>query len=102
MATRKQDLPATERRSGRDAHFSIHSTKLTVRRYKRSEKLLFVQIFQQGRDATTKQKLYRSLADSLAKECGLRGEDLIVTCSSNAKEDWSFGMGRAQFLDGGL
>ena len=42
------------------------------------------------------------LASALAQETGLRGEDLIVTCNSNEKEDWSFGEGRAQFLDGGL
>lgn len=35
-------------------------------------------------------------------ECGLRGQDLIVTVSGNGKEDWSFGEGRAQFLVGDL
>lgn len=69
---------------------------------KRTDKLVFIQIFQQGRDAKTKQALYAALADRLKAECGLDGNDLIVTVSRNEKEDWSFGNGKAQFLTGDL
>ena len=68
----------------------------------RSDKLVFIQVFQQGREAETKQKFYAALAERLNTECGLRGEDLIVTMSANTPEDWSFGFGRAQFLTGEL
>lgn len=68
----------------------------------RTDKLVFIQVFQQGRDAKTKQALYAALAHRLKEECGLGGNDLIVTCSQNEKEDWSFGYGRAQFLTGEL
>ncbi len=70
--------------------------------FKRSNELVIVQIFQQGRDADTKQALYAKLAKELEEKCGLKGEDLIVTMCENRKEDWSFGHGQAQFLTGDL
>lgn len=70
--------------------------------FARSDKLVFIQIFQQGRTAEVKQQLYAKLAERLEKECGVPGEDLVVTCVRNEKEDWSFGKGRAQFLTGEL
>lgn len=70
--------------------------------YERSERLIFIQVFQQGRSAEQKQALYAKLMEELALKDGLSSHDLIVTCAANEKEDWSFGEGRAQFLDGGL
>ncbi|KAK7728064.1 hypothetical protein SLS57_002534 [Botryosphaeria dothidea] len=68
----------------------------------RSDKLVFIQIFQQGRDAAKKQAVYAALAERLEKECGVPGSDLIVSVAANTREDWSFGLGRAQFLTGEL
>jgi hypothetical protein len=62
--------------------------------FQRTEKLIFIQVFQQGRDAELQRRL--------EKDCGVLGTDLIITCSANTKEDSSFGMGRAQFLTGEL
>jgi hypothetical protein len=59
-------------------------------------------VFQQGRDAELKQALYAELQKRLEKDCGVPGKDLIITCSANTKEDWSFGMGKAHFLTGDL
>ncbi|KAE9993472.1 hypothetical protein Vi05172_g1380 [Venturia inaequalis] len=70
--------------------------------YQRTDQLVFIQIFQQGRDKDTKQKFYRELAKALESECDVPGAQLIISCAENGKEDWSFGEGRAQFLDGGL
>lgn len=64
----------------------------------RSNKLVVIQIFQQGRDQQQKKAVYRALQERLSSECDVSGEDLIVTCVGNAEEDWSFGMGEAQFL----
>lgn len=61
-----------------------------------------MQIFQQGRDKAKKQGFYKALAEALEAQCGLDPKQLIITCSANEQEDWSFGEGRAQFLDGGL
>ena len=68
----------------------------------RTQKLVFIQVFQQGRSKEQKQALYAGFAANLEKECGLAPEDLIVTVNSNTKEDWSFGLGRAQFIEGDL
>lgn len=68
----------------------------------RTNELVFIQIFQQGRDAEKKQALYAELMSRLGKEAGLKEGDLIVTCVANTREDWSFGKGRAQFLVGDL
>ncbi|KAK4929982.1 hypothetical protein LTR66_016127 [Elasticomyces elasticus] len=68
----------------------------------RSDKLLFVHVFQQGRKKDQKEALYAGLAEQLGKQCGVRGEDLIISLSENTKEDWSFGFGRAQFNTGEL
>lgn len=66
--------------------------------FPRSSKLVIIQIFQQGRDQQQKKALYRALHENLSSECGVSGNDLIVSCVENTREDWSFGMGEAQFL----
>ncbi|KEQ63471.1 Tautomerase/MIF [Aureobasidium melanogenum CBS 110374] len=66
--------------------------------FQRTNKLVLIQIFQQGRDVAAKQALYNSLAMLLGERCGLAGTDLMVSLSENKKEDWSFGDGKAQFL----
>lgn len=68
----------------------------------RTDNLVFVQVFQQGRGAEEKQALYKAMAERLKEKCGLEGGDLVVSCVRNEREDWSFGMGRAQFLTGEL
>jgi len=42
------------------------------------------------------------LADRLAADCGVKPTDLIISMMANEREDWSFGYGRAQFLEGEL
>ena len=44
----------------------------------------------------------RELASRLESGCGVRPADLIVSVTENTREDWSFGLGRAQFLSGEL
>lgn len=68
----------------------------------RSNKLVFIQIFQQGRKTDQKQALYAALAEQLSSQCGVPGSDLIISLTANTPEDWSFGYGRAQFLTGEL
>lgn len=70
--------------------------------YERTDGVTVIQIFQQGRSAEQKQAAYAQLAKRLEAECGVRPEDLIVSVVSNKLPDWSFGLGRAQFLDGSL
>lgn len=61
-----------------------------------------IQIFQQGRTPEQKQAAYRELARRLEANCGVKPSDLIVSITANELPDWSFGMGRAQFLEGDL
>lgn len=68
----------------------------------RTEKLILIHIFQQGRNTEQKQALYAELAERLERECQVPKSDLVISVSRNEKEDWSFGMGRAQFLTGEL
>ena len=68
----------------------------------RSDGLLVVQVTQQGRSADQKQALYAALSERLAEKAGVRPEDLVVSVVAAEREDWSFGMGRAQFLTGEL
>lgn len=49
-----------------------------------------------------KQDVYAALAERLEQECGVPKSDLVISVARNEKEDWSFGMGRAQFLTGEL
>ena len=68
----------------------------------RSSGQVVIQILQQGRDSDQKQALYAALAERLEARAGVRPEDLVVAVGANDPEDWSFGMGRAQFLTGEL
>jgi phenylpyruvate tautomerase PptA (4-oxalocrotonate tautomerase family) len=80
-------------------HIIAEDTGLGI---ERSESVLVVQIFQQGRSVEQKKAAYAQLAARLDAECGLRPEDLIVSVTGNERADWSFGLGRAQFLEGDL
>jgi phenylpyruvate tautomerase PptA (4-oxalocrotonate tautomerase family) len=68
----------------------------------RTDDLVVLQVFQQGRSEEQKRALYAGLARRLEEVTGLAPSDLIVSVMGNSREDWSFGMGRAQFLEGDL
>jgi phenylpyruvate tautomerase PptA (4-oxalocrotonate tautomerase family) len=68
----------------------------------RTDGIVIIQIFQQGRSTEEKVAAYAELAKRLAAECDVRPEDLIISVVANRHVDWSFGLGDAQFLDGKL
>lgn len=70
--------------------------------FERSDDVVVVQITQQGRSVDQKKALYAGLATRLQSDVGLDPHDLVVSVVENAPEDWSFGLGRAQFLEGDL
>ncbi len=70
--------------------------------FERTDDIVIVQIFQQGRTVHHKQAAYRALAQRLEADTGLRPSDLIVSVVANSREDWSFGNGAAQFVEGHL
>ena len=68
----------------------------------RTDGVVVVAVTHQGRVRTQKEALYATLAQRLSERGQVRGEDLVVSLTENTKEDWSFGLGRAQFLTGEL
>ena len=64
----------------------------------RSDKIVLVQItLSGGRKPAQKKKLYQRMAEILAKNPGLRPQDLFVNLVEVAWENWSFGNGEAQY-----
>lgn len=70
--------------------------------FERTDGVVLVQVVQQGRSEAQKKSLYASLAEHLERKAGVRPEDLVVSVTENTRADWSFGLGRAQFLEGDL
>ncbi|MDP3891836.1 tautomerase family protein [Nocardioides sp.] len=70
--------------------------------FERTDGVTVIQIFQQGRSEDQKKAAYRELAHRLEQRCGIAPTDLIISIVANGRQDWSFGLGRAQFLEGDL
>ena len=70
--------------------------------FERTDKVVLVSVVQQGRSTEQKQALYAALAARLEDKTGLAPTDLVVSVSENTRADWSFGLGRAQFVEGEL
>ena len=69
---------------------------------RRTDDRVLVQVFQQGRSEEQKKALYARLAERPEADCAVAPTDLAVSVAANGREDWSFGLGRAQFLEGDL
>ena len=70
--------------------------------FDRSNKVVVITAVSRPRPAEMKKKFYTLLAQGLEKACGIAPADLMVSIVINSDEDWSFGLGRAQFLEGDL
>jgi phenylpyruvate tautomerase PptA (4-oxalocrotonate tautomerase family) len=68
----------------------------------RTDRVVIIQVTQQGRSDSQKKALYAALANALESRAGVSPSDLIVSVVANTNADWSFGLGRAQFLEGDL
>jgi phenylpyruvate tautomerase PptA (4-oxalocrotonate tautomerase family) len=53
----------------------------------------------EGRATEVKRAFYHHLAQLLAVRIGLRTENLSIVMVENGREDWSFGNGRANYLE---
>jgi phenylpyruvate tautomerase PptA (4-oxalocrotonate tautomerase family) len=64
----------------------------------RSDDVVFIQITVfSTRTAEQKTELFRRIAELLAESPGIRSEDVFVNVLDAAKENWSVGLGLAQF-----
>jgi len=64
----------------------------------RSDDVVLVQItLSAGRKPGQKRKLFQRMGEILAKDPGLRPQDLMINLVETAWENWSFGNGEAQY-----
>jgi 4-oxalocrotonate tautomerase len=64
----------------------------------RTDDLIIVQItLNAGRTTELKKAFYKRLNELLVEQAKLRPEDLMINLVEVAKENWSFGNGRAQY-----
>lgn len=64
----------------------------------RSDGLVLIQMtVSNTRGVDQKKALYRRIAERLAKNPGLRPQDVFINLLEVAKENWSFGDGEAQY-----
>jgi len=68
----------------------------------RTKDVVFFNLVTRPRATKAKESFYRQLTDRLHKELGLRTEDVVFSLVPNNDDDWSFGNGEAQFLNGKL
>ena len=67
----------------------------------RSDGAVFVQItLSAGRKPAQKRAFFRRAAELLAQSPGLRPQDLMINLVEVAWENWSFGNGEAQYMEG--
>ncbi|MBS1057245.1 tautomerase family protein [Gluconobacter kondonii] len=68
----------------------------------RSGNRVLIQVVTRPRTQEMKERFYALLVEYLGERCALLPEDIMVSCIENSDADWSFGFGRAQFLNGDL
>ena len=64
----------------------------------RSDDIVMIQITLNTRTQPVKVALYKAIAERLAKNPGVRPQDVLVSLVSVQPEDWSFGDGKAQYV----
>lgn len=68
----------------------------------RTDKVVMLQVTSRPRSREMKEAFYKGLCERLQADCGIAPTDVMVNFVINSDEDWSFGLGRAQFLVGDL
>ena len=93
----------------RDRYQIVHEHKASHVRFEdtglgiaRSNKFVLVHVFTRPHATELKTAFYRNLCDDLQRSCNISPSDVMVSIFGNTDEDWSFGLGRAQFLTGEL
>ncbi len=81
------------------SHMIVEDTGLGI---ERTDKVVVVQVTSRPRTREQKETFYRLLCEELERSCGIAPSDVMVSIVENTDEDWSFGLGRGQFLTGEL
>lgn len=65
---------------------------------RRTDGIICIQVtLNEGRSVDAKKALYRTIAERLHAELGIRMEDVLINLIEVEKENWSFGNGIAQY-----
>jgi 4-oxalocrotonate tautomerase len=76
-------------------NFIYDETYLGIRR---TSDLIMIQIFfNEGRTVEQKRALYKTIANGLSNRLKLRPEDVFINLIEAKPENWSFGLGIAQY-----
>ena len=70
--------------------------------FQRTEKFVMISLTSSPRKREDKELFYKDLVTELHEKAGISPEDIMINITPNTKEDWSFGNGEAQFLNGKL
>ncbi len=70
--------------------------------FTRSDNLVMVRVYTSPRSEEQKTHFMAELARELRENCGVQGNDLMISFITNSKGDWSFADGEAQYLTGKL
>ncbi len=68
----------------------------------RTKDFVLIQVTTRPRTTAEKQAFYQFVVEELKASCGIEPSDVMLTIVQNTDVDWSFGLGRAQFLTGEL
>lgn len=96
VPTRDRYQIVTEHKSSR---MIMEDTGLDI---PRTDKFVFIQITTRPRSREMKETFYKLAVEELQKCCGISPSDVMINMVTCSDEDWSFGLGRAQFLTGEL
>jgi len=81
------------------SHFRALDTGLDI---PRTEKFVMVEVVTRPRTRVEKIAFYERLCAVLSENCGILASDIMVSIVQNTDDDWSFGLGRGQFVTGEL
>ncbi|WP_260954345.1 tautomerase family protein [Pseudomonas citri] len=70
--------------------------------FERTDQVIVITVISRPRSVEMKKQFYSQLTEGLKRNCGIASTDVMVSIITNADEDWSFGLGQAQFLTGEL
>ncbi|WP_099088390.1 tautomerase family protein [Weissella cibaria] len=70
--------------------------------FTRTEQFISLSVRTRPRTTEQKENFYRELVARIHSELGIDPQDVMINLVSNTDEDWSFGLGKAQFLTGDL
>ena len=77
------------------SHLVVQDTGLGL---KRTNDVVVVSMTSRPRTQAEKVHFYSQLCAELHKSCGIEASDVMISIVTNSDEDWSFGLGEAQFL----